>query len=288
MPSISRLVPALFQPPDSKARGGYTSLPLNDISNAEPQNTTVSDAIQREGKVRITVLTGAVIALSLRLELYRRITKATECTIDNVEAFLPFLIALYDAVRSQRQRILQGEKQSNSSSYGFVRRVTGPVQRPISTWILQPRTRYLLPLFLIASGCYLMQGMWHSSATTYICPIVTGEKKTIPFFQFLALLLDFLIAIIVYETHPKSDGRGLSGRRCVVLWSSTLLSVSFIWSGVGAVLYLFKPEYRGWLLLLRPSLDFGTLVAMGVYTFLFCLLFISTLHCVSTDGLNPG
>ncbi|KEF63809.1 uncharacterized protein A1O9_01787 [Exophiala aquamarina CBS 119918] len=269
----------------SKNRGGYTSLPLNDISNVEPQLATASDTNQGQGKVRITVLTVTVLALSSRLELYRRITKATECTTDNAEVFLPFLIALYDAARSQKWRTLQGEKQSDPSFFGLARRVTGPIQRPISTWILQPRTRYLLPLFLIASGCYLVQGMWHSSTTTYICPIVTGELKIIPLFQFLALLLDFLIAIIVYETHPKSDGSGLSGRRCVVLWSSSLLGVSFIWSGVGAAIYLFKPEYRGWLLLLRPSLDFGTFVAMGVYTFLFCLLFISTLHCIMIYGV---
>lgn len=258
-------------------------MPLNDIGNVGPQNATAPDSNQQQGKVRITVLAAAVVALSLRLELYRRITKATECTIDNVEVFLPFLIASYDAVRSQRQIPLQDEKQSNTSSFGFIQRLTTPIQRPISAWILQPRTRYLLPLFLIASGCYLVQGMWSSSTTTYICPIVTGEQRSIPFFQFLALLLDFLLAVIAYETHPKSDGSGLSGRRSVVLWSSTLLGVSFIWSGVGAAIYLFKPEYRSWLFLLRPSVDFGTFVAMGVYTLLFCLLFISTLHCVSTD-----
>lgn len=255
---------------------------MNDLGNVEPQNTSAPEPNQRQGKVRITVLTFAVIALSLRLELYRRITKATECTIDSVEVFLPFLIAVYDVIRSQKQRTFQGEKQSNTTASRLSTRTIEFIQRAISTWILRPGTRYLLPVFLIAFGCYSIQGLWHSSTTTYICPLVTGEQKTIPIFQFLAVLLDFLIAIIAYETRPKNDGSGLSGRRCVVLWSSTLLGVAIVWSGAGAMVYLFKPEYRAWLLLLRPSLDVGALVAMSVYTFLFSLLSISTLHCVST------
>jgi hypothetical protein len=259
---------------------------LNDLGNVEPQNAFAPDPNPRQGKVRITVLTLAVVALSLRLELYRRITKATECTIDSVEVFLPFLIAVYDVIRSQKRRTFQSEKQSNTTASGLSRRTIESIQGAISTWILRPGTRYLLPIYLIAFGCYLVQGLWHSSTTTYICPLVTGEQKTIPIFQFLALLLDTLIAIIVYETRTKNDGSGLSGRRCVVLWSSTLLGVSIIWSGIGAMLYLFKPEYRAWLLLLRPSLDFDTLVAMSVHTFLFSLLSISTLHCVSTDGMH--
>jgi hypothetical protein len=46
------------------------------------------------------------------------------------------------------------------------------------------------------------------------------------------------------------------------------------------ILYFLKPEFRNWLLLLRPTLDIGTLFAIIGHVFLFCLLCISTLHCV--------
>lgn len=261
-------------------------MPLNDLGNGEPHDAHAPDTNQRQGKVRITVLAAAVGALSLRLELYRCITKATECTMDSLEVLLPFLIALYDVYRSQKQSSLQGQNQTNTNASGFVPRTLGSIQKAVATYILRPRTRYILPVALIACGCKLIPGLWNSSTSTYICPIVTGENKTIKLFQFLALCLDFFIAIIVYETRPKADGSGLSGRRCVVLWSSTLLGVSIIWSAVGGAVYLFKPEYRGWLLMLRPSVEFGTLVAMGVHTLLFSLLFISTLHCVSSKRLT--
>ena len=151
----------------------------------------------------------------------------------------------------------------------------------LRTYILRPRTRYLSSMFMVSYGCYLIQGLWESSSSTYICPIVVGEPRTIPAMQICALLLDLYLAVIVYETVPKNDGRGLSGRRCVILWSSTMAATSAVWMIVGIVVYLFKPEYRNWLLFSYPSLDFGVLFAMAGQVSLFCLLCISTLHCVS-------
>ena len=96
-----------------------------------------------------------------------------------------------------------------------------------------------------------------------------------------SLVLDFCLAVIAYETAPKTDGKGLSGRRCVVLWSSVMLSTSVVWSIVAAVLYIFKPEIRFWLLFLYPALEFGTILAIAGHVFTFCVLCISLLHCVS-------
>merc|ERR1711939_612796 len=50
------------------------------------------------------------------------------------------------------------------------------------------------------------------------------------------------------------------------------------------IVYFFKPEYRNWLLFLQPSLDIGTLFAIIGHVFLFCVLCISTLHCIMTYG----
>lgn len=210
----------------------------------------------------------------MRIELYRRISNATECTIPSVEVFLPFLLALYDAIRSQRSLALAHEERPDSNIYDGIRSAIG-------MFILRPRTRYLLPMFLVSYGAYLAQGLWDSSNSTYICPIVTGEPRTIPAMQIGSLFLDLCLAMVVYETSPKGDGRGLSGRRCVVLWSSTMIATSVIWSGVAMIVYFFKPEYRNWLLFLQPSLDIGTLFAIIGHVFLFCVLCISTLHCVS-------
>ncbi|KAK7890090.1 hypothetical protein LTR67_008555 [Exophiala xenobiotica] len=276
LPSASKALPRLFQRPASE-KGQYEALPLEELGHAieilEPAKTNT----RYDGKVRISVLAAAISALSVRIELYRRISKATECTIPSVEVFLPFLLALYDAVRSQRSRALAHEERPDSSIYDGIRSAIG-------TFVVRPRTRYILPMFLVSYGGYLAQGLWSSSNSTYICPIVTGELRTIPAMQVGSLFLDLCLAMIVYETSPKGDGRGLSGRRCVVLWSSTMLATSVIWSAVAMILYFLKSEFRNWLLLLQPSLDIGTLFAIIGHVFLFCLLCISTLHCIMTYG----
>lgn len=220
------------------------------------------------------MLAAAVSVLSIRIELYRRISKATECTIDGVEVFLPVVLAIYDAFRSQRPMTEELEEEPDNSVYQSFR-------ESLRVWILRPRFRYVFSIFVVSYGCYITQRLWASSNSTYICPIVVGEPKTIPLMQVSALLLDSCLAIIAYETSPKQDGRGLSGRRHVVLWSSVMIATAVVWSIIAIIAYIFKPEYRLWLLFLQPSLDFGTLIAMAGHVFLFCIFCISTLHCVS-------
>ncbi|OQV09237.1 hypothetical protein CLAIMM_13378 isoform 2 [Cladophialophora immunda] len=191
--------------------------------------------------------------------------------------FLPFLLAVYDSFRFQRSVDMQDEEKPDSSVYESLRAAA-------RTYILRPRTRYLLSMFMVSYGCYLTQGLWTSTNSTYICPLALGEPKAIPMMQVCALALDFCLAVIAFETVPKSDGSGLSGRRCVVLWSSTMIATSVIWSITAIFVYIFKPEYRLWLLYLFPPLDVGTIIAMGCLIFLFCVLCISLLHSIMTYG----
>ncbi|KAK6365700.1 hypothetical protein LTS17_011087 [Exophiala oligosperma] len=274
--SATKALPTLFQPPGLE-KPQYEAVPLEDLGHALERLEPTKPSTRQDGKVRISVLAAAVVALSLRIELYRRIGKATECTMDNVEVFLPFLLACYDAARSQRPLALEQDDRPDSSIYDGIRMA-------LKRFILRPRTRYLLPILLVSYGAYLAQGLWSSSNSTYICPIVTGEPRTVPAMQVIALFLDLCLVLLVYESSPKSNGRGLSGRRYAVLWSSAIFATAVIWSVVASIVYVFKPEYRNWLLLLRPGVEFSTFVAMFGHILLFCLFCISTLHSIMTHG----
>ncbi|KIW83920.1 hypothetical protein Z517_03166 [Fonsecaea pedrosoi CBS 271.37] len=282
LPSASRAVPQLFPSPDAKQKQGqYTAVPLEELGEEANGRLeyleTTSARHKHTGKVRVSVLALAVAALSLRIEVYRRISLATECTIASVEVFLPFLVAVYDCIRCQRPIDLQDEENPDSSVYESW-------SAAARTYILRPRTRYLLSMLMVSYGCYLTHGLWTSTNSTYICPLALGDSKTIPLMQVSALVLDLCLVVIAYETIPKSDGRGLSGRRCVVLWSSTMIATSVVWSIAAICVYIFKPEYRRWLLFVFPPLDVGTIFAMGYHVLLFCLLCISLLHSIMTYG----
>ncbi|KIV91789.1 hypothetical protein PV10_06293 [Exophiala mesophila] len=283
LPTIHRLLPNLFRPSRFKQKGGYNSIPLASVGNFKASTTFDSDTTSttqnpKAAKVRITVLAALAAVLSLRLEVYRRITKATECTITSVEVFLPFLLAAYDALRSQKNVALDRDSGPDATIYQSLR-------HNVASSVVAPRFRYLLPVFLICCGCYLVQSLWASLNSTYICPITTGEQHSIPALQLLALFLDVAATIIAYETSPNSDGTHLSPRRYMVLWSSAFLSTSVIWLIVGCILYVFKPELRTWLFLIFPPIDVSTILAAGLHTFLFCILIISTLHSVIVYGL---
>lgn len=277
--SVCRAFPRLFDPPQLRQnKGAYTAVPLEDLGDADgrlPEHTNIaSEHPRQEGKVRLSVLVLAICALSVRIELYRRISEATQCTIGSVEVFLPCLLALWDATRTQRPLDLPEEETPDSSVYQSIR-------ASLTRNMLRRRTRYLLPILMITGGCYLTQDLWLSSNSTYICPITLDLTRRIALMQVGALLVDFCLAIIAYETSPRSDRRGLSGRRCVVLWSSVMISTSVVWSIVAAVLYFVKPQIRYWLLFLYPVLDLGTIVALAAHIFTLCVLCITLLHCVS-------
>ncbi|OCT46929.1 capsular associated protein [Cladophialophora carrionii] len=262
LPSISRALPRLFQIPESrKIKSQYTAVPLEELGEANGRLAEHSNAPpQQNGKVRVSVLGLAICSLSVRIELYRRISLATECTISSVEVFLPFLLAVWDAFRSQRSLDLQQEERPDSSVYESLRSA-------LRTYILRPRTRHMFSLFMVSYGCYLTQGLWTSSNSTYICPAALGLPRTVPLMQISSLVLDFCLAVIAYENAPRPDGRGLFGRRSVVLWSSVMISTSVVWCTVATALYIFKPEIRPWLLFLYPTLEFGTILAMAGHIF---------------------
>lgn len=278
LPSASRALPHLLHIPDVRLRKGeYTALALEELGDGNGRlddiSTKSSEQARQNRKVRVTVLSLAVFALSVRIELYRRISQASECTIQNVEVFLPFLLAAYDASRSQRSLELQQEDRPDISMYEWI-------QATIRTYILKQRIRYMIPAFTVSYGCYLALGLWTSSSSTYICPIALKETRAIPAMQIGALILDFCLIAIAYETTPKPDGSGLPARRCVVLWSSVMMGTSVVWYIVAAAFYTFRPQIRYWLLFLSPATEFGTILAIGAHVFVFCVLCISLLRCV--------
>jgi hypothetical protein len=281
--STSKTLPNLFS--TARTTPVYSALPLDDLTpNGAVQDSVVltkDGGIQRhQGKVRVTVLLAATVALSLRIELYRQISNATECTIPSLEIYLPILIAVYDALRFQRSDISQaGDRPPANNGYELWR---NKLSAMIETYVLKPRYRYILSTFLFCYGCHLVIDQWHPLNSTYICPIVLNQHSTIPYAQTASLVLDGILAIIVYEMLPRKDGSGLSPRRSVVLWSSTLTGVTSVWSLIGLIFYLAKPERRLWLLLVDSADMFSLVFSITLQSVLFSVFCITTLHSVSS------
>jgi hypothetical protein len=67
-------------------------------------------------------------------------------------------------------------------------------------------------------------GLWSGLTSTYICPIVVGEAKSIPLMQWLSVALDSFLAIAAYELClPQSTPFGTSRGRGPAIWSTVLI-----------------------------------------------------------------
>jgi hypothetical protein len=268
----------------SHASPKYTSVPLDELNHNAPSKEPRSEHAQlhtsdHNGRVRISVLLITVAALSARIEVFRRISLATECTIGNLTIWLPLLLACYDCVRTQKS-IPREPVQKQAG-------ITQSIATGIDRYIIQPRTRYVVCTGAACVGFYLLRDIWRPLNSTYICPISVGQQRSIPLLQVCGIFADLTLAIVAYEMSPKSDGTGLSPRRTTVLWSTTFSVSALIWALVGVCFYVFKPEVRFWLMLVDVPSFFSTVLSIFMQSVLLSAFVVTTIRSVRHETACP-
>jgi hypothetical protein len=226
----------------------------------------------------VTVLTLAVVLLSLRLELYRRIAQNPECTVPTVEIWLPLLLALYDSLQNQKYRQTDGTEKIDNTVYESL--IETARRNLLST-----RFRYVLPTTLFCWGCQFLLRLWNGLNSTYICPVVTGEHTSVPAAQVFGLLADAALLIVVWQHFPTPSRVSLTPRRNVVLWASTMLGTVGVWIIGGAIVYQQKHRMRYYVVLWDVD-TFPVLCSMALQALLVSVTFVTTMHSVS-HNLSP-
>ncbi|RMZ85051.1 hypothetical protein DV738_g163, partial [Chaetothyriales sp. CBS 135597] len=274
----ARAIPALFV--TSLAADTISSLPLNDGAKTPPLDSTKRQ--RYHARIRLPVLAAAVAALTIRLEVYRQVSKATECMVTSVEVWLPLLLFVYDGIRTQRHHYLDTLSASSPNPAGLGARVKPVINR----YILSPRSRYVAPVAAVSLGCSLLLSLWRPLNSTYICPITGRQQHSIPLLQVCGMFLDVVLAVLVYETTAAgADNSATSSGKNVELWSSAMFVSAFVWAIVGAVLYIVKPEWRRWLLLLDMPSFLDISMAIFLQALLLSILIISALHATVVFGI---
>ena len=194
----------------------YSEIPLDDRNethdagnssqNREAQHLGPGPALSR------LLLVSSICALALRVELFRRISKATECTTKSVEIVIPLLIAIYDAVR------FQNATEKEDTAFASIHegwRVS------FTHFVRGSRWRYIPSACALTVGCYMALDLWSGLNSTYICPLVVGEARTIPFMQWGSAGLDCFLAITAYELSlPNTLGGSTTRSRGPTTWSA--------------------------------------------------------------------
>ena len=284
---LGRAFPSLFQP-CSKEQNGGDSLTLDDRSSAQPlqPRRSRSSLHARHNPKNILspvlsrlLLLATACALPIRVEFYRRIANAPECSTRSPAVFLPLLIAVYDAARSSELKRKSPKEELN---------VTQAKTRlgSISQGYLRSPARFVIPAFILSAGSYTSLGLWDGINSTYICPMVVGEPRTIPSMQWASLIFDTFIAISLYEISLSNSSSTNRGRaRPYVSWAFVLLTASVVWTTIGVVVYLVRPHYFRWLVPLDLLFSTNVILVLLWQTFLYSGFAIFTACWVLRSGL---
>ena len=265
----------------SDERGDYASIALAELRNGEAK---VAKEKQRKqtyslnSAVLFVIILVASAALTVRIDIQRRLLLVSECTTRSVEVWLPFVVAIYDALRFQERGLPDNDENEDedldaSAYYDFA--------RSFRSSILSSPWRYVPAAFLLSLGCHMVAGLWSNSASSHVCPISSSDIVVVPRLQWLALLLDSLLAIASLELvvgGPTTSMRVLSAPTS---WAIVLTTAAGLWCVVAMVVHSTQPENHAWLLLEHEPSRVGALLSLICQALFLATFGISLLYTAS-------
>lgn len=138
---------------------------------------------------------------------------------------IPFLISLHDYVRNQRHQPA-GDYLPLVESTSAPRRVLYLSYQRLCHRLLHGRHRYLVSTGLFAFAALLVSSFDNGRASTYICPLVSGNNWRIPVFRAISVLLDTALIIGIADTNNKWVQSSEQERRVIARQWGKLLLVS--------------------------------------------------------------
>lgn len=234
-----------------------------------PHNNALS------GSHLLLLMVAAVVALSSRIEIQRRILLRSECASRSVVCWLPTIIAIYDALRYQTwQRIHQedADKMDNTVYQDF--------RGSLRSFLLSSSYRFVPGAILLSTGCYIMSGIWLSSESNHVCPIISMDRLWIPRLQLLALFLDSFLTIAAAELAMR-EAPSKSLLTVPVSWSIVLSSTAMIWLAASMFIVSTQPEHKAWLFMQTESSQMGTSVSLLGKAVVLAIICVSVLYSVS-------
>ncbi|KAL2271029.1 hypothetical protein VTJ83DRAFT_400 [Remersonia thermophila] len=181
-------------------------------------------------KPRRYFLPGLAIALLLRLELFHRVTLDLQCSAQGIEAFLPLAILLYELLPGRRTRpgrttaAADGDDDDDDDHDDF----GATIFDALGSWFTESRSSLTMAVVMLSLGTYLAASQ--DPRSTFFCASRDASYLVV-FFQWLGLLLDAAIAIMLWRVlawsrTTKSRLRTLSG----LLLAASLGTAFFYWA----------------------------------------------------------
>ncbi|KAK5941501.1 hypothetical protein PMZ80_006780 [Knufia obscura] len=272
---------------DSGHRGDYVSIPLKELRDGDAK---VAKEKQRIHSYALTsselfaIVLVATVALTVRVDVQRRLLLVSECATRSVEVWLPFLIAVYDALRFQkRQDVRAIEEDDDDEDLGST--AYQDFAQSLKRSLLSSPWRYVPTAFLLSLGCHLVAGLWLSSESSHVCPISSSDVVVVPRLQWLALLLDTSLAIASLELAIGGMLPSTPILSIPISWAAVLTLSAGVWSIIAAVVIATQPENHAWLFMEHEPSPVGSILSLVCQALLLATFCISTLYSVMNLGL---
>lgn len=266
----------------SRSRSQYDEIPLRDLPNGPEKIEKEKQRIHNYALSSTTlfvIILAAAAALCLRIDVQRRLLLSSECSTRSVQPWLPFLIALYDAIRFQREQHLSRPREDDLDATAY-----DELQQALKSAFLSSRWRYVPTAFLLSLGCYMVAGLWLASESSHVCPLLSSDITLVPRLQILALCLDTFLAIAVLELALGGMLPSSPLLATPMSWAVVLTLASSVWAIIAMVCYV-RPESHAWLLLKEEQSPVKILFSMFCQALLLTVLCVSSLYSVSVRCL---
>lgn len=117
---------------------------------------------------------------------------------------------LYDYFRFQRGRLIPDTKdlEEPSSMDGTIYEAAFEGLCEQLLHLLHGNSRFFVPALALALGAYLTTSLTSGINSTYICPLILGERTKIPFLQLVGAAIDGFILAVASELSQRAGGNG--------------------------------------------------------------------------------
>ncbi|KAL2863890.1 putative capsular associated protein [Aspergillus lucknowensis] len=247
----------------------YSAIPLTELDITAECDHELPHTPERPPLrwwLKVGILSGISCA---RIALYRSATDNIECAPTGHAFLVPLFVAIYDLWRNQRAT---GNWARPNSQHNAVIRAFITIASGVRFFVLQSRLRYIVSTAFLAMSGFLAAPF--STESTFICPIVSGQRVRQRTLNYLSLILDSLILAGAAELSSEG-GRSREGRKkqAVLSWGYGLLGVALFWIA--------------WVIHLTVKAEGGTFVTSHYLRSAWCQAVLITIVITSASQLVP-
>ncbi|KAL2041531.1 hypothetical protein N7G274_005913 [Stereocaulon virgatum] len=248
-------------------------LPLQDIlpfsvqkDLKSPSSESWSSTRYLPPRLRRLLLFSVATAVSLRVGFLHLILDNMQCTISRVEGFVPLLLTVSKYWYMLRRREAKGHGSDSISQ----------------STAIHGGANYVWPAAFLTIANTFQSWAMGDARSTYICPLSSNARMTIPLLQILGSFLDCCILVSIEGLVLTPAGDTSSNMVFNPAFLGSIFMLSSLISSIGGIIAIITNTVY-WIELFDPGWSYASTVAW--YSTIFTIAIIAALHIWARQGL---